>query len=352
MPEILARHKGGEYPVRIGQGLLARLGETASALAKGRTAFVATDSNVGPLYLSRATASLSAAGFRTPSLAVPAGEASKTPARLLELYEAFAAAGLTRSDLVVALGGGVVGDLAGFAAATWMRGVPVLQVPTTLLAQVDSSIGGKTGIDLPAGKNLVGAFHQPAAVVSDTSLLGTLPRTRMAEGMSEVVKYGCIADEELFAAVESGFCDLDWLVERCVRIKTGVVSRDEKDTGERMILNFGHTLGHALERASAFALSHGEAVAAGMHAAALVGERLGVTPAGTAERLAAVLVRQGLPTRAALDPETVVAGLASDKKRLSGKVHFVFLERIGEAAVHPIPLDDLVRLFREVGAIG
>jgi 3-dehydroquinate synthase len=228
----------------------------------------------------------------------------------------------------------------------------VMQVPTTLLAQVDSSIGGKTGIDLPSGKNLVGAFHQPAAVVMDTSVLGTLPRVRMAEGMAEVVKYGCIADEDLFNAVETGFLDLDWLVERCVRIKTGVVSRDEKDTGERMLLNFGHTVGHAVEKASGFALSHGESVAVGMTAASRIGERLGVTPHGTSDRLEAVLARQGLPTRAAVPLDAVAEAMASDKKRLTGRIHFVFLERIGEAALHPMPLAELVSLLKEVSVLG
>ncbi len=352
MPDRIARYKGGEYPVRIGKGLLDRIGETAAGLVAGRTAFVATDETVGALYLDRATVSLERAGFRTASFSVPAGEASKSPERLLELYGSFHAAGLTRSDLVVALGGGVVGDLAGYAAATWMRGVPVMQVPTTLLAQVDSSIGGKTGIDLPFGKNLVGAFHQPAAVVLDPSVLGTLPRARMAEGMAEVVKYGCIADEDLFVAIESGFLDLDWVVERCVRIKTGVVSRDEKDTGERMMLNFGHTVGHAVEKASAFALSHGESVSIGMAAATRIGERLGVTPHGTAERLESVLVHQGLPIRSTLPLDTVVEAMASDKKRLSGKVHFVFLERIGEAALHPMPVSELAALLKEVAVVG
>lgn len=352
MPERIARYKGGEYPVRIGKGLLDGLGETAASVARGRLAFVVTDGTVGALYLARATASLSAAGFRTASCAVPAGEASKSQERLTELYGRFHEAGLTRSDLVVALGGGVVGDLAGFAAATWMRGVPVLQVPTTLLAQVDSSIGGKTGIDLPFGKNLVGAFHQPSAVVMDTALLGTLPRARMAEGMAEVVKYGCIADEDLFQAVETGFLDLDWLVERCVLIKTGVVSRDEKDTGERMMLNFGHTVGHAVEKVSGFALSHGESVAVGMAAAVRIGERLGVTPHGTAERIESVLVHQGLPVRAALDSDAVAEAMATDKKRLSGRVHFVFLEKIGEAALHPLPLSELVALLKEVAVLG
>ena len=352
MPERIARYKGGEYPVRIGKGLLDHVGETAASVVAGRVAFVATDGTVGALYLARAKASLEAAGFRTATCVVPPGEASKSPERLAEMYWSLHEAGISRSDLLVALGGGVVGDLAGYAAATWMRGIPVLQVPTTLLAQVDSSIGGKTGIDLPFGKNLVGAFHQPVAVVMDTSLLSTLPRAQMAEGMAEVVKYGCIADEDLFSAIESGFLDLDWLVERCVRIKTGVVSRDEKDTGERMLLNFGHTVGHALEKVSGYGIPHGEAVAVGMAAAVRIGERLGVTPHGTSDRVEAVLERQGLPIRAALDPSAVADALGSDKKKLSGRIHFVFLERIGEAALHPMLVKELATLLKEVSVLG
>lgn len=342
MPQIMANTNNGNYPIYLRTGALSELGTIARECVKGKKAIVVTDSNVAQLYLEKAAESLKSAGFTVATCAVPAGEPSKSQEMLFLIYAQFNSAGITRTDLVVALGGGVVGDLAGFAAATYLRGCPLIQVPTTLLAQVDSSIGGKTGIDLPFGKNLVGSFYQPKAVVIDPSVLSTLPRARMAEGMAEVIKYGCIRDVMLFESIEKGTVDLEWILERCIRIKTKVVQNDEFDTGERMLLNFGHTFGHAVEKVTGYMrYTHGEAVAVGMVVAAVMGENAGITPAGTADRIRAVLERWKLPVTVELDTEELYAAMLSDKKKLSGKIYYVFLKKIGEAATYPLTADDL-----------
>lgn len=337
MPQIMANTNNENYPIHLRTGALTQLGDVAAACVKGRKAIVVTDSNVAELYLGKAVQSLKESGFSAVSCTVPAGESSKSQEMLFLLYAQFHAAGITRTDLIVALGGGVVGDLAGFAAATYLRGCPLIQVPTTLLAQVDSSIGGKTGIDLPFGKNLAGVFYQPKAVVIDPSVLSTLSRARMAEGMAEVIKYGCIRDEMLFESIEKGTFDLEWILERCIRIKTTVVQNDEFDTGERMLLNFGHTMGHAVEKVTGFSkLTHGEAVAIGMVYASVIGENAGITPAGTTDRIRAVLSRWNLPLSTDLDFEDLYTAMLSDKKKLSGKLYYVLLKKIGEAATYPM----------------
>jgi 3-dehydroquinate synthase len=349
MPDLMANTNNGNYPIHIQSGSLDRLGEVAISCVKGRKAFIVTDSNVAPLYLGRATESLRGAGFVVATCTVPAGEPSKSRDILFMLFDQFHAAGITRSDVIVALGGGVVGDLTGFAAASYMRGCPLIQVPTTLLAQVDSSIGGKTGIDLPFGKNLVGAFYQPRAVLIDPAVLSTLSRVIMAEGMAEVIKYGCIRDRLLFESIEKGLSDLEWMIERCVRIKTTVVQNDEYDTGERMLLNFGHTIGHALEKLMGYTgITHGEAVAIGMVYASRMGEKAGYTEAGTAERIRALLSKWHLPVHTDLLVEDVFKAMMSDKKRLKGKIFYVFLSRIGEASAVPTEEEQLLSFLRDV----
>jgi len=353
MPQIMANTNNENYPIHIRTGALAQLGEVASSCVKGRKAIVVTDSNVAELYLGKAVQALKESGFSVASCTIPAGESSKSQKMLFMLYEQFHTAGITRTDLVVALGGGVVGDLTGFAAATYLRGCPLIQVPTTLLAQVDSSIGGKTGIDLPYGKNLAGTFYQPKAVVIDPSVLSTLSRTRMAEGMAEVIKYGCIRDELLFETLERGTFDLEWILERCIRIKTTVVQNDEFDIGERMLLNFGHTLGHAIEKVTGFSkISHGEAVAIGMVYASAMGENAGITPAGTTARISLVLARWKLPQSTDLDFDEIYTAMLSDKKKLSGKLYYVLLKKIGEAATYPMSVTvlktELAKAFEDV----
>ena len=345
------RTASAECPVFVRNGALSSLGGIAAARVKGRTARVVTDSNVAPHWLEPALSSLRAAGFAAGASVLPAGEATKNLARLAALWEDFHAAGLTRRDLVVALGGGVVGDLAGFAAATWLRGVAVVQAPTSLLAFVDSSIGGKTAIDLPCGKNLAGAFHQPVAVVSDPLVLHTLPAREFAQGMAEALKTACILDRGFFELVE-GFAgrhptdsETEEVIRRCAAAKADVVSRDEKEGGLRAILNFGHTVGHAIEKILGYGtVPHGEAVAVGMVAAAKIGVALGITPGGVPERIEKTLRALALPARvadlpggaAACTPDAIAAAAMSDKKKLGADIHFVLLPEIGRATVEPI----------------
>ena len=292
---------GREYNIQIGWGLLTWAGEELRAVLPGASRiFVVTDSHVAPLYLERVRASLEGAGFQVTAHTVPAGESSKCAARLAELWEAMMAAGLTRTDAVAALGGGVVGDLAGFAAATILRGVDFVQIPTTLLAQVDSSVGGKTGVDIPQGKNLVGAFWQPVRVIADPDTLESLSPAVFADGMAEIIKAACIKDADFFSRLESGEAvrpeQLEQTILQAIDIKRGVVERDENETGERKLLNFGHTMGHALEKYYDYsALSHGRAVALGMVLITEASQRQGLTEKGTVERICAVLERHGLP---------------------------------------------------------
>ena len=330
---------GRSYQILIGRGLLARAGEYCrKALPRAGRLFVVTDTNVAPLYLRRTADSLTAAGFQVDSHIIPAGESSKCAGQLAQLWEAMMAARLTRTDAVVALGGGVVGDLAGFAAATVLRGVDFVQIPTTLLAQVDSSVGGKVAIDLEAGKNLAGAFWQPRLVLMDPQVLDTLPDAVFADGMAEVVKYGCIKDGAFFhflarrperAALME---EIEHILYTCCNIKRMVVERDERDTGERMLLNFGHTLGHAYELAGHYETwTHGQAVAAGMVKAAQIGARLGVTPAGTAEAIAGVLAALGLPTAIPCTGAEYAAAVGLDKKGAGDQITLIVLEELGHA---------------------
>lgn len=349
MPEIIVSTAGGDYPILIRHGALESIGNVAAETCRGRTAFVVTDKTVATLYLEKTRKSLEAAGFKVSDYAFVPGEQSKTAQTLLEIYDRFHQAGISRSDPVIALGGGVVGDLAGFAAATYLRGLPLIHVPTTLLAQVDSSIGGKTGIDLPFGKNLAGCFYQPRAVIMDPGCLKSLSHGRMAEGMAEVVKYGLIRDLSLFEQIEQKTFDLEWILERCARIKAEFVARDEKDTGERMLLNFGHTVGHALEKVTGYSeFTHGEAVAVGMIAAIAVGEKQKITPSGIRQRVSRVLGQYHLPLAAKAATEEIIAAIQSDKKRLAGRIHFVLLRDIGQAQIVPMRPEDLDQVLREV----
>ena len=339
----------GEYPVLIGSGLLSRVGEIARTAWPGRRALIVTDQNVARLYLDPCRTSLVELGFEVESVIINPGEESKTLDTLYSLYNACHAAHLSRFDGVIALGGGVVGDLAGFAAATYLRGVAHLQVPTTLLAQVDAAVGGKTGIDLPFGKNMVGAFYPPKAVVAALKTLQTLEPRRFAEGMAEVIKYGCLFDEALFSALEREEVDLAELVSRSVQLKAEVVARDERDKGERNLLNFGHTIGHALEQATKFSrYTHGEAVAIGMVTALKIGERLDVTEREVRSRLVRLLEKWGLPTESEIPLEKLVPALASDKKRWGSEVQFVLLQKIGLSLLKPIAIGKLEQLLGEV----
>lgn len=333
MTEIEVPLSRNPYTAFVGEGLLEKCGELAAGkIRPGRCAIV-TDSNVGPLYAGRLGDSLRRAGFEPTTITVPAGEASKSMECAASVCSEMARAGLDRSSSVFALGGGVVGDLAGFVAGIHYRGVPCVQVPTTVVAQVDSSIGGKTGVNLPEGKNLVGSFHQPALVVADVSTLSTLPPREFHEGFAEIIKHAAIRDpsmlDETGASTE--------LVARNIAIKSAIVAADEFETsGVRALLNFGHTIGHGIEAAAGYGtLLHGEAISLGLVAAASLSVRHAGLPQSEAGRITSALERHNLPQR--LPPEisvdAVLEAVARDKKFQAGSVRFVLLKRLGEAFV-------------------
>ncbi len=335
------------YDVVVGRGLLAEAGARIAPIARRRTIII-SDETVAAIHGPALTASLEAAGVRTEIVAVPAGEASKSFAELERLIDRLLAAGLDRKDVVVALGGGVVGDLAGLAAALYMRGIDFVQVPTTLLAQVDSSVGGKTAIDTPRGKNLVGAFHQPRLVLADIDVLATLPDVQMRSGWGEVLKHGLICDPDYFdwlagdgaAGVKGDPAALERAVVRSVEIKSAIVGEDEKEAGRRALLNLGHTFGHAIEAELGFeaaALAHGEAVALGCCMAFRFSVAQGFCGAAEAKRVEAVIAAAGLPTRldqaGTFEAERLIALMAGDKKAEAGGITLVLARRIGEAFV-------------------
>ena len=331
------------YEVKIGTGLLSGLGAEVTALGGIRKAAVISDSTVFPLYGQRVMQSLSDAGLETADFVFPAGEASKNGATLLEVLNSLAENRLTRSDLVVALGGGVVGDLAGFAAAVYLRGIRFVQIPTTLLAAVDSSVGGKTAVDLPAGKNLAGAFWQPSLVLCDLDTLTTLPENIFRDGCAEVIKYGVLYDPALFAhlAARTLHFDREAVIARCVELKRDVVAQDEFDTGVRMKLNLGHTVGHGVEARSGFTVSHGKAVAIGMAVIARAAEKKGFCTTDTRRQIEEVLRAFGLPTRTE-EPAAALADAAlSDKKRTGGTVRLIVPRTVGECGIEPVPVAQL-----------
>ena len=360
---------GRTYDILVGRGALASAGARVSALG-ARAAAIVTDGNVAALHLEPARAVLSGAGLRVACVTVQPGEGSKSFAELERVADALLAAKIERGDLVVALGGGVVGDLAGFAAAILRRGVRQLQIPTTLLAQVDSSVGGKTGINMSAGKNLVGAFHQPSLVIADTALLDTVPLRELRAGYAEVVKYGLIDDPDFFAwcesngpAVLAGGPERDHAVAVCCRAKSAVVVEDEREEGRRALLNLGHTFAHALERIVRYdgsRLVHGEAVAIGLVLALRFSSELGLCPIRDAERLERHLRDMGLPTRladvsggsadgGAASPEAMLDAMGQDKKVKAGRLTFILARGIGQSFVEEgvQPAEILAFLGRE-----
>ncbi len=344
------------YDVVIAAGALNRLGETAQRVARAHRYAIVTDSNVGPLHAARARASLGGAGVST--FTIPAGEAYKTRESWASLTDELLAAGFGRDTTIIALGGGVVGDLAGFVAATFMRGVPFIQVPTTLLAMIDASVGGKTGVDTRAGKNLVGAFHQPAAVIADIALLETLPAEQLRAGFAEAIKHGVIADAAYFDRARAAASRVDTLdragdemldlVARSVEIKADVVRRDERESGVRKTLNFGHTVGHAVEHCSGYALLHGSAVAIGMVYESTLGEEIGITERGTASRVRDAVHEAGLPDERphSMTVDDIVAATHGDKKARAGKAEYALPVRVGTMAAADrgwsLPIDDEV----------
>ena len=344
------------YDIHIAPGLLSQAGALCrAALPRAGRLAVVTDSHVGPLYGETIMSSLAGAGFQAELVTIPAGESSKCLSMLGRLYDSFTAQGLTRSDGVVALGGGVVGDLAGFAAATILRGVDFVQIPTTLLAQVDSSVGGKVAIDLPAGKNLAGAFWQPKRVIIDPDVLDSLPEEAFADGMAEVIKYGCIADRAFFhllyhcADRAAVMAQIEEVLHTCCAIKAAIVVKDERDTGLRMLLNFGHTLGHAYEKAGNYEnYTHGQAVAAGMCRAAELGVRLGMTPGELPLLLKTVVRNFGLPDRIPCTMEDYQSAIGLDKKGSGSRISVILLTELGQAQAVPIEKAQLFQLIDEI----
>lgn len=331
------------YDITVRPGSLSGIGEWMKGFPIGARALVIADENTGRLFGAAALSSMHSAGFSATLKTVPPGEASKSLVVADQIFEAAIRLGMDRSCAVVALGGGVTGDLAGFVAAAYLRGVPFLQVPTTLLSQVDSSVGGKVAVNHALGKNLIGAFYQPLGVMIDPQTLASLPEREFRSGMAEVIKYGLIADQDFLeelaedalsiVAREPG--QMERIIGRCCRMKASFVERDEQDVGDRILLNFGHTTGHAIEAAGAFErFTHGEGVALGMLVAASISENLGMVQAGTTDKVRSVLSVFGLPTKAkGLRPETLLGFMGTDKKREGGNLRWVLLKALGSAEV-------------------
>ena len=343
------------YPIRIGVGLLADLGKYCNHLGLGGRCAVISDHTVGKRYRKPAIASLKAAGFKPTYISQPAGERAKTLKNVQACYDKLARHRLERGSFVVALGGGVVGDLAGFVAATYLRGLEFVQVPTTLLAQVDSSVGGKVGVNLKAGKNLVGAFYQPKLVLCDLDVLRTLPARELRSGIAEVIKYGIIYDAKLFARLERNLpkllahdsTTLSSVIARCCQIKAEVVGKDEREAGLRAILNFGHTIGHGLEAISSYGkYLHGEAISIGQVAAAKISEKRTGLPAQDFVRMVSLFEQAGLPTQiklTALQTKQLFAVMQLDKKVSGGKIKFVLAKRIGQVVSGQIVAPAIIR---------
>ena len=331
------------YDVLIGEGLLDKCGELTAKVVKPCRCVIVSDDTVDELYGDRAQISFRYAGFDASRFTFPAGEASKNLATLADILNALGQAGLSRSDLVVALGGGVTGDMAGFAAAIYTRGIRFVQIPTTLLAAVDSSVGGKTAVDMPFGKNMVGAFHQPSLVITDTDVLRDLPAEQLSNGCAEAIKCGVLNDPALFKTLSGG----DWLdeieavVERCVAYKRDVVAGDEFDTGSRALLNLGHTFGHAIEVCSNLTLLHGQAVGIGTLMAAAVAK----CPEDMILKIAACLRANGLPTHCGSPASALAKAALNDKKRAGGSITLVLPEAIGRCRLEKVPVTDLPRCF-------
>lgn len=333
------------YPIYIENNILSQAASYIRDIFSGKRIMIISDDNVYPLYGETLTENLSVL-YECHHLILPHGEATKSFQSLPEIYSAMLEAKISRSDLVIALGGGVIGDLSGFAAASFLRGIKFVQIPTSLLAQVDSSVGGKVGVDLPQGKNLVGAFKQPSMVLIDPTVLDTLPKRYINDGMGEVIKYGCIRDAALFdtLAAHQSFEDLKpvlpSIIERCVDIKRVVVEHDQFDTGERMLLNFGHTLAHTIEQYYHYTReSHGEAVAIGMYQITRIAEEQELTKPGCADKILEVLKTYGLPYACDLPLGSLTEAISLDKKNLDNHLNLVLLHEIGNSYVHPASIE-------------
>ena len=352
---IISVNASKSYDVIIENGALARAGELiASVLGKRRLAIL-TDDTVDRLYSRTLIASLENAGYDAVKFVIPHGEASKNPENLFAFLNFLAEHQLTRTDALIALGGGVVGDLCGLAAALYLRGVEFVQIPTTLLARVDSSVGGKTAVDIPAGKNLVGAFWQPSLVICDPDTLSTLPADTFRDGCAEVIKYGIILDNAFFHRLKTPLnadsidaAALSGAIARCVEIKRDVVAEDEFDRGLRGLLNFGHTLGHGIEKESDFTITHGSAVAKGMVLAAKIAILLGLCLPSDANAIAEILTDYGFDLTCPYSAEALYHAALSDKKRSGGNITLILPRSLGECVLHKLPCEELLPLLKKV----
>jgi len=335
------------YDIIIDKGILDHAGALAAKVKKPCRAAILTDSNVAPLYLARLEKSLEDAGYETVSYTIPAGESSKNAENYLAFLSFLAQNKITRSDCIFALGGGVVGDLCGFCAATYLRGVEFIQIPTTLLAMVDSSVGGKTAIDIPEGKNLVGAFYQPSLVICDYETLSTLPRDIFTDGCAEVIKYGLINDKELFDRLKNPILpQIEDVIEKCVCDKRDVVDADERDVGIRQLLNLGHTAAHSIETLSNFAISHGSAVAIGMAIMLRAATKLGHCSKSDSDEAISLLKAYGLPTECPYSARELADIALNDKKRQGGSITLVMPYGIGDSRLYTVPVDSLEDVFK------
>lgn len=339
-----------EYSVEIGSGLLPDIGERVRALKAPCRAVLVSDDTVYGIYGEGVTKSLENSGFSVVPFVFPHGEGSKSLENFGRILELSAENKITRTDLFIALGGGVTGDLAGFAAASYLRGVDFVQIPTTLLAMVDSSVGGKTAVNLKSGKNLCGAFYQPIAVFADCDVLKTLPKEHFSEGCAEIIKYGYITDPELLELLQASEIrdNIEEIVTRCVEIKRDIVNRDEFENGERKLLNFGHTIGHAVEKCSGFTVSHGNAVAVGMMIAARGAYRTGLTNEDITESLKALLMKNKLPTDCSYSAQELYEVSLNDKKRSLDTVSLIVPESLGRCKIERVSLGGL-KQFIELG---
>lgn len=349
--EKITVHTRPAYQVTIGAGLLKTCGESIRELQFDRQIThiaIITDHVVGSLYLTSVETSLRAAGFAVDSYIFPAGEASKNIGVLSDILEFLAGIPMTRTDCLIALGGGVVGDMAGFAAAVYLRGIRYIQIPTTLLSSVDSSVGGKTAIDLKAGKNLAGAFLQPSAVLCDTDCLKTLPEPVFADGAAEAIKTGILSSQELFANFENHrlITAPEFMIAQCVNYKAGVVERDEKEQNERKLLNLGHTIGHAVEKCSDYQMPHGHAVAIGLAMISRAAEKLGWTQEAIADRVVSCLLKNHLPVETNYSAEALAKAAAGDKKRSGDQITLVIPRRIGSCELKMLPVSDLLSVIQ------
>jgi len=338
-----------DYDIHIGEGLIKDVGQLAHGVIAPCKVALISDAHVSPLYLGAVETSLSASGYEVYPMILEPGEPSKSMPALERILDFLCMCPLTKSDVVAALGGGVIGDAAGFAAAVYLRGISYIQIPTTLLAAVDSSVGGKTAVNLPAGKNLAGAFHQPSLVICDTQTLATLPRDVFSDGVAEAVKYGVIGSRSLFDKLQNGFSERDTeeIIAECVTMKADIVAQDEFDEGVRQLLNFGHTIGHAIEGLSGFSIRHGHAVAVGMAIMARAANRLGLSREDCAPEIEKALHANGLPDACEYSASELAQAAMADKKRRGGRITVIMPDAIGCCRRYGMPVEALEDMIWE-----